>query len=230
MSKDYSGKLYGSEFHLLRFLGRHRHLLNKRVKSVTGAQSVCWLDYHFNQNKQGKRKDNERKGLDFLPEGRKARETWGDFWPQRGNPNWDAVGHVSINGTWEWLLVEAKAHLGELKQSCGAKEKGGRPKIRAAFEKTKNELGISTNTDWLKRYYQHANRITVLNFMMQHGEPGRMLFIYFCGDSFPNKKIICPENEDGWSEALAKQDEYLGLSNGHARDDRVHKIFVPVTP
>ena len=223
------GNGYGSEFHLLRFLRQHQHLLNKDVKSETGAQSVCWLDYPSNPSKQGK--NNERKRLDFLPEDHKARKAWKSFWPRRGNPpNWDAVGRVLINGTWEWLLVEAKARLGELEKSCGAKKKGGRQKIIDAFEKTKSELGISTNTDWLKPYYQHANRITVLNFMMQHGEPARMLFIYFCGDSFPNKEIICPKNENGWSAALAKQDEHLGLSNGHALDNRVHKIFVPVIP
>ncbi len=227
MSKDDSEKLYGSKFHLLRFLGQHQHLLNKHVKNVTGAQSVCWLDCPSNPSKQGK--NNERKGLNFLPEDHKAQKAWKSFWPQLGNPpNWDAVGHVLINGTREWLLVEAKANLKELKQSCRAE--GGRQKIIDAFDKTKNELGISTNTDWLKPYYQHANRITVLNFMMQHGEPARMLFIYFCGDSFPKGNTTCPENEDGWSAALAKQDEHLGLSNGHALDNRVHKIFVPVIP
>jgi hypothetical protein len=39
------GNGYGSECHLLRYLGRHRTELDKRVREETGGQHVEWLDY-----------------------------------------------------------------------------------------------------------------------------------------------------------------------------------------
>ena len=222
------GNGYGSEFHLLRFLGRHRKCLDTRVKDATGAQSVDWLDCPFKPKPNPPSWDSEWERLDFLPECSVARKGWERFWPTSGGQhNWDAVGRILVKDRREWLLVEAKSYPGELKTSCGAKEDNGRPKIRKAFNQTKNALGISTCADWLKGYYQYANRIVALYFMMQNSEPGRLLLVYFCGDEVPGK--VCPESEEEWSAALAKQDEHLGLSNGHALADRVHKIFVPVT-
>jgi hypothetical protein len=85
------GHGYGSECHLLRYLGRHRELFNKVVQSVVGASSVQWLDFHFDPIKRWQ--DGERKGVDFLPVEHPASLAWRKFWPQQGNPpNWDAVG------------------------------------------------------------------------------------------------------------------------------------------
>jgi hypothetical protein len=36
---------YGSEFHLLRMLGRHRRFFDSRICEATGADSVEWLDF-----------------------------------------------------------------------------------------------------------------------------------------------------------------------------------------
>ena len=213
------GDGYGSEYHLLRFLEFHRDYLSDRVKHVTGAQSIDWENHRLSEG--------EWKRLDFLSRDSMARKMWKEFWPTKGMPhNWDAIGRVVVEGKREWLLVEAKAHPGELKKRCTASEGGGRPKIREALNQTKRDLGLQNGSDWLGDYYQHANRLAALNFMIQNGEPGRLLFVYFCGDKVPGKK--CPEDEGRWSVALAQQDKHLGLSNGHALTDRVHKIFVPV--
>ena len=222
---------YGSEFHLLRFLGRHRKCLDTRVKNATGAQSVDWLDCLFKPKPNPPSWDSEWERLDFLPESSVARKKWKNFWPKGGKQHsWDAVGRILVEDRWEWLLVEAKSHLGEVETSCKAKEEGGRPKIRKALNQTKWALGIPACADWLNGYYQHANRIAALNFMMQNGELGRLLFVYFCGDKFPeNSTVKCPENEEGWSKTFTEQDDHLGLSKGHTLAGRVHKIFVPVT-
>lgn len=222
---------YGSEFHLLRFLGRHRKYFDKRVKEMTGARSVDWRDYRCKDKPDPPSWDSEWVGLDFLPESSEARKKWAKFWPTSGNQqNWDAVGCVFIEERWEWLMVEAKSHLGELKSNCRASENGGLPTIRKALCQTKNDLGIDERADWLKDYYQHANRIATLNFMIQNGECGRLLFVYFCGDRFPpDKKVNCPKIKEGWLEALKEQDRHLGLSKDHPLSSRVHKIFVPVT-
>lgn len=36
------GNGYGSEFHLLRYLGYHRHDLNREVEKTTGGRVTTW--------------------------------------------------------------------------------------------------------------------------------------------------------------------------------------------
>ena len=45
-------------------------------------------------------------------------------------------------------------------------------------------LGVSADRDWLKGYYQYANRIAALHFLTQHKVPAHLLLIYFLGDRF----------------------------------------------
>ena len=40
---------YGSEWHLLRYLGRHRHRLHHQIREATGGDVVDWLDYRWNR-------------------------------------------------------------------------------------------------------------------------------------------------------------------------------------
>lgn len=56
------GDGYGSECHLLRYLGRHRAFLDQRVLEVTGATAIEWLDYPFDRSRTWQ--DGECKGLD----------------------------------------------------------------------------------------------------------------------------------------------------------------------
>ena len=154
---------------------------------------------------------------------------WRDFWPTQGNvPNWDAVGRLTgIDGKEEHLLVEAKAHVGEIKSDCRAKEKS-KEKIDAAFREVKRGLGIACDNDWKKGYYQFANRLATLYFLDAHGITARLLCIYFIGDKFPNSKCVCPKSQEEWTEALKKQDYYLGLSAEHRLQDRICSVFLPV--
>jgi len=87
----------------------------------------------------------------------------------------------------EWLLVEAKANIQELKSSCGAKEKGqrsegGRKLIAHTLAAVKSTLGVAEDRDWLNGYYQYCNRIAVLEFLNRQKVPTRLMFIYFVGD------------------------------------------------
>ena len=55
---------YGSEFHLLRWLGRHRNEFDKRVNSLLKTDKISWLDFDFDSKKTIP--DKEIIGLNFL--------------------------------------------------------------------------------------------------------------------------------------------------------------------
>jgi len=217
---------YGSECHLLRFMGRHRHEFDRRVLDAVNGQSIDWKDFGFQPSRPWP--DAEFKGLDFLPPDDRARTEWAQWWPQgRGIHNWDAVGRVRVGDTEEWLLVEAKANLEELCSDCGATSPTNRPKIERAMAETKRALGVPEDRDWLHRYYQYCNRVAALYFLNQHDVPAHLLHIYFLGDRGDPRRT-CPADEEGWQAALRAQDEHVGLPARHRLEARIHKLFLPI--
>jgi hypothetical protein len=152
---------YGSEFHLLRWLGRHRNEFDRQVKNLLDSNNITWLDFNFDKNKEIP--DKELVGLEFLKDELnydKILENWKKEWPQTGNSmNWDLVGYINQNDSKTWILIEAKAHLRELKQDCKASSKDSIEKIeKALFLAAKNnDIEIFENKPWTKKYYQFAN-------------------------------------------------------------------------
>jgi len=223
---------YGSEWHLLRYMGRHRALLREKVLALTGGDDLGWQDFGFTADarEEGNFGDAESKGLDFLPAHpmhQDVREAWAKWWPQTGNvQNWDAVGVVDRDGNPEWILVEAKANLEELKSETKAKEHGGLPKIRDCFQEAQQAFGADAGRDWTKPYYQYANRLAVLHFLTKMKVRARLLFIYFTGDSVPNR--TCPKSAEEWQPALRDMKASLGLKGDSPLEQLKHELFLPV--
>ena len=218
---------YGSECHLLRYLGRHRQYLDRQVLKVVGAQSVEWLDYPFDTSRTWL--DGEWKGLRFLEDSSPAHAEWLKAWPQSGNPpNWDAIGKITINGEKQWLLVEAKANLQEIGSSCTASDKGGRPQISRTMTATKEVLGVKADRDWINGHYQYANRVVVLHILTKAGVPAHLLNIYFTGDRGDEKRT-CPSTVAGWKDAISSLKAHIGLPKGHALESRMHELFLPIS-
>lgn len=234
---------YGSECHLLRYLGRHREFLDEEITRKVGASSVTWLDFHFDRElfdrlrSRGSHSDRsqpwfdrERQGLDFLPPDSPAFRKWTEVWPQSGTPiSWDAIGQVTIQNRKEWLLVEAKANLQELESSSQAKEAGGRREIQDFLQVTKQGLGVPPKSDWMNKYYQFCNRVAVLHFLVENSQPAHLVFIYFLGDKEGSGRT-CPQSEDEWKVALAKQDSHVGLPKSHPLAGRIHMLFLHACP
>jgi hypothetical protein len=156
---------YGSEFHLLRWMGRHRSEINRLVLASLDKEGsdINWLDFPFAGS--GKSLDAEWKGLDFLPKNSSIKKQWADFWPTgKGIHNWDLVGRLNKSDKAEWILVEAKAHIGEINSSCTATAQQSINKIAEAFESVKKSFGVDKARNWMSPYYQHTNRISVLGF------------------------------------------------------------------
>lgn len=216
----------GSEWHLLRIMGRHRNKFNSVVLEAVGGHSLYWLDFLVKPDSNGK--DEEWKGLQFL-EGIEAYKPLIEkcklFWPQTGNkPNWDAVGWFYKGDIPQLLLVEAKAHIGELLSDSAASEAGGRSQTEKALAATKKALGVDPKASWLDKYYQQANRIAVVWFLNSNDLPAHLLNIYFCGDNYSGK--TCPSEPSGWSKAIAAQEAHLGLPKQHPLVGQIHHAFI----
>ena len=224
------GNGYGSECHLLRYLGRHRVVLDEAVCAATGATAVRWLDFPFSRSWTGGKNwpDSEWLGLDFLPADSAVVGDWRARWPHgSGIMNWDAVGEVEVNGAWDWLLVEAKGHLREITSSCTAKSPDSINRIGRTLDETKATLGAPPDADWLNGYYQYANRLAVLHHLDRHGIGAQLLFLYFCGD-IRRDSFVCPADEAEWHPALVAQYAHLGLAPDYPFVGRVHNLFLPV--
>ena len=145
---------YGSEWQMLRMLGRHRDWFTQEVLLSIGGNSLVWKDFVFTSNvsESGNFGDAEIKGLNFLPNTHAAQMAWRDWWPQSGNVhNWDAVGVLEREGAEEWVLVEAKGNIEELRQSTTAKSKdygGGLEKIQEKLAETQKAVGLSGERLW----------------------------------------------------------------------------------
>ncbi len=224
---------YGSEWHLLRHLGYHREDLSRKTLKVTGGNSIEWLDFGFSKRDAPRRDDKEFLGLEFI-EDEQVQEKWKSFWPQTGNAqNWDAVGRIHYGDRDEWLLVEAKGHIGELKSKCGAANPKSKQRIYSALEKARQAFGNQSRPIeyWLEPYYQYANRLAVLHFLMKECVPSvdaRLLFIYFYGED--RKDLVCPKDEQGWLPSIQEMKDRLGFDRSCELAERVHDLFLPVNP
>ena len=82
------GAGYGSEFHLMRIMGRYRNEFNWQASGAMGANITMWLDFMMRDNgydpsnpAKVKLPDAEWKGIDFLPQAEKRllSKEWKDF-------------------------------------------------------------------------------------------------------------------------------------------------------
>jgi len=224
------GHGYGSEWHLLRWMGRHRRAFDNLLLESMGISPggfIEWLDFEFKAGDPWP--DAELKGLEFLEgdEFRDLQKKWSEFWPLgRGIHNWDAVGWITAKGERELLLVEAKAHTDEIYSNCGAEGEKSKQIISNAFSRVKAALHVPAEKDWNTRYYQFTNRIAALYFLHSNGIKARLLFIYFLGDRAKGKN--CPQTEQEWQQALQDQDDWVGIPHGHELQNRIYKVFLNV--
>jgi len=226
---------YGSAWHMLRCLGFQRELFSQIVADAVGGTEVEWLDFTRYQGSKTYPKDHpilddEWKRVNFLSKAHPMREKFDEFWPHGSDQNWDAVGWATVGGQRELLIVEAKGHIGEIKKRKKEPKRGGQT-IADAFQKTREKLECQADPmNWLKGYYQHANRLATLYFLNcydpENAIPARLLFIYFCGDTYKGKK--CPKNPAGWNGVLTDVKAELGLGGEGELEGRVHDVFLPV--
>ena len=100
---------YGSEWHLLQYLGWRRDAFTRKIEDLTGVSSIHWLDHRESDALTGAPRVRELVGVEFLDPKHPARDEWERRWPPgRGIHNWDAVGQGLSHDRQTWILIEAK--------------------------------------------------------------------------------------------------------------------------
>lgn len=248
------GYTYGSEWHLLRYLGWHRNELDRQVEGLIPGEVevVDWVDFHFRPQADPlilppvvtaipRILDAERTGHDFLPPGQlhDIPPEWQVYFPPgrqgAGPQHWDAVGRITVDGAPCWLLVEAKARLAELRSNFG----GGataRALIQQAFAQVRGDWCGVPIGNWFGPHYQFCNRVAAVHFLRSRGIDARLLYIYFMGDRFPGNQDG-PANEAAWltgtpkAAGIQQMKDHVGwVQPNNPLWEHVHELFLPVCP
>lgn len=171
---------YGSEFQLLRFLGHHRNQLEKSISEIIGDGDFHWLDFGFADPMVSISGDKELMGISFLREYFENQTAFEQMMAEYKSygigkifswQNWDAV--FFHEGT--LYLVEAKAHVSELKSSCGASERSKSAILRFMKCQLSN---CPVDDTWLTGSYQLANRLATAALISKY-MPAKVLYIFF---------------------------------------------------
>ena len=148
------------------------------------------------------------------------------FWPRRG-PCWDALGRTDGG---QIILLEAKAHIGEMDSSpSGAGEKS-LPLIRESLESVKSYVGADSDIDWTTTQYQHANRLAHLYLLRTLNEiPAFLVDLHFLNaDDMDYGKRVIPKTVEGWENAISCQERDLGIPSQHALSQYSVRAFADV--
>lgn len=215
---------YGSEWQLLRMLGHHREYFFRELRSQIDLPynvEIHWLDYPWDSKMiSGDGEYIQRNFFEKIPEIftedvmlKFKEDKFGDKLKQ----NWDGIFWVKDTV----YIVEAKAHLKEIKSNCGAGTESSSI-IEGYFKEVREYFQISSTNDWKMQYYQMANRIAFLKLLQSNGVKAKLVNIYFVNGY--EKKMKNPVSEkyytiqnkntskDQWRECITKEEDYLGIS------------------
>ncbi len=219
---------YGSEYQLLRFLGHHRNELELALhKAGVPDGDFYWFDFDYADRDRILSGDSEICGLSFL-EGRfdnyseVKKEIKSYSWTFNSWQYWDAV--FIVNNV--VYFVEAKAHKDELKS--GSKTHGG-TNSDAIFAFMSKQFSCATD-EWLKDYYQFANRISTVAMINKKGIQCKLVNIYFIDGYYDRERGINKDtSREEFEEEIEKELEALGLSK-EEKDKYVIDLFIDANP
>ena len=145
-----------------------------------------------------------------------------EFWPARG-PQWDALGRTSQG---DILLIEAKAHVGEICSPASAASEVSRRRIVERLDATAAWLGARLgHAPWSEIFYQLANRISHLHWLQTQGVRAWLVLVNFVGDG----EMGGPATPEAWHAAYQVAFHVMGLSKRHRLAQYVVEIFPDVS-
>ncbi|SHG10190.1 hypothetical protein SAMN05444405_12341 [Bacteroides luti] len=140
--------------------------------------------------------------------------------PQFSNtPNWDFISTCTVDGVKGLLLIEAKAHVQELKQEESGKRINNKSselnhsKIEEAITQAKAELNVVYPEIKISRdkCYQLSNRIAHAWWLANQGIPVVLVYLGFlnCEDMNDCNRILFKKDED-WQECFRGHAKLVG--------------------
>ena len=184
-----SKKEKGSKLLIQDYVNNKTDLLNKNLL-MSSPSLLSFIDkelsitWHSPIEKEGY-KEYRNEFLDLEDEWKGKRNLLGDFWPRQG-PQWDGLAVVQgKNGQKGLLLVEAKAHVNEMRSKIKAADEKSIQLIESTLEEVKQKFQSEASLDiWLNHYYQLANRLAYLYILNEKiSIPTWLIFCNFVDDN-----------------------------------------------
>ncbi len=183
---------------------------------VSGARTITWssplADHQYAEYRDTE--FLERIGADHLTSSLEK------FWPNRG-PQWDALATCDEGSV---LLVEAKAHVGELCTTPAQAGADSLEKIQKALNEAISFVGAEPRASWSSVFYQLANRIAHLYFLRTHGIKAWLVLVNFVGDT----EMRGPFSAAEWEAAYQVVWHVLGIPKRHKLSAYVVDVFPDV--
>lgn len=214
----------GSKRCMLEFIDTPEFInnLNGMMEDVGAAISLSdsWLPVGSNNCKEAELKDFLKE--QFNPQlGNDITQWW--LYKNGRTPNWDLISTYTIGGKRGILLVEAKAHIDELKKESKGKPydkntksegtKRNHEQIDLAIQQANNEINkeISGVTISIDKCYQLSNRIAHAWWLANQGIPVVLIYLGFldCKDMDYNKNRLFSTPED-WEDCFKDHAKIVG--------------------
>lgn len=155
--------------------------------------------------------------------------------PTASTPNWDIASTCSIGEHPGLLLIEAKAHKGELRNEEGGKKftpkssRANHERIALAVDEANHDLRMATNFDWTlssDRCYQMSNRFAWSWKLCTLGYPIVLVYLGFIGAN----EMSNPFDQDiDWDNAVRQHSAPLFPPEIWNRRLAVHgRAFIPI--
>ncbi|MDR0139210.1 hypothetical protein RFW18_15765 [Metabacillus idriensis] len=131
-----------------------------------------------------------------------------EFWPAMG-PQWDGIAIVEgKEGKKGLLLVEAKAHVKEMRSQIQAKGQS-RLLIENTINEVKNYVHSSVPLDtWINQYYQLSNRLAFLYILNQKLKIPAWLVL----TNFVNDQTHISTSLENWMSHYVEVFDHMGLN------------------
>ncbi len=143
------------------------------------------------------------------------------YWPARG-PQWDALGRTDRNDV---LLVEAKAHIGEMCSPATAAGPRSRQLIEQRLDEVAGRLGAREgHAPWAGHFYQLGNRLAHLAFLRDRNVPAYLVLVNFLNDT----DMKGPTTAEVWQAAYEVAFHVMGLGRRHDLSRYVLEVFPDV--
>jgi hypothetical protein len=221
---------YGSEWQLLRMMGRHRtyydtlvkEAYHNKKKDAHSDQQLFWYDFRFNGSK-----DKELLGEDIFREVNLD----GQHPKVLERANWDCVG--KIDGF--LLLGEAKGYIDELCKAnkSDAKEVSRKEYVTVLKEVFKEyKIEETHESTWLDQSFQLGNRIAMQLYLQNRGTPNYILYIMFLNDwkfeylSGIHDSKLSVENKERWMESFDGELRKLGFDEENMVKVKKNIMFI----